>query len=221
MLPMRTYGVTKSLTLGVIMASTLTIYASPRDNGVYVGLNTSVIQFSADYFEETSDISANGTLLNETETVYRNGDVGSEEIKLGYKHWNKNRVEIFRRSSEIEVGFINAPRITSKAVGINYEWGLASLASANKKVLPFISLGVASGRAKTKSTQLKIKNADVLELEASFGVHYQLSKHFDTTLGLQHKQTILLDDAPPNSSNVFTAGDIDSTSINVGISYHF
>ena len=60
-----------------------------------------------------------------------------------------------------------------------------------------------------------------MELEASIGIHYQLGKHFDTTFAIQHRASILLDDIPVNSTNIFTDGDIDSTSLNIGVSYHF
>lgn len=200
--------------------ATTNAIANPRDNGIYIGINSSFLEFSADYFETSADRSAQGSLLNKTTKVFRDGGVGSQEIKLGYKHFNKNRVEIFRRSSEISAG--NPEEIiTSNTVGVNYEWGLASLASANKKVLPFISIGASSGTAKSSSNRLKLKEADAVELEAAIGIHYQLSKHFDTTLGIQHRKSVFLTDTPVDSTNLFTDGDIDSTSLNIGVSYHF
>lgn len=210
----------KLLVLLATSSATTNVLASPRDNGFYVGLNSSFLEFSADYFETSADRTSSSGHINQTTKVFRDGGVGSEEFKLGYKHFNKNRVEIFRRRSEITVGNPEE-EITSNTVGVNYEWGLASLASVNKKMLPFISLGAASGTAKINSDTIKLKEADAVELEASIGIHYQLGKHFDTTFAIQHRASILLDDIPVNSTNIFTDGDIDSTSLNIGVSYHF
>jgi hypothetical protein len=196
------------------------VTASPADNGFYIDADTSAVHFSADYFETTADINNDKKHLNENTKSYRNGDVGSQTIKFGYKHLNKNRVELFARKSTLNVGD-SEEKITDNTVGLKYEWGLASLRSANKKVLPFMSIGAAQGKAKTKSNKLKLKTADIVELEANIGIHYKLSKHFDTTLGVHHRMNLLLDDVAANSEAVFTSGDIDSTSINIGVGYHF
>ena len=195
-------------------------FALPSDNGFYIDADVSAVHFSADYFETTSDINNDGKQLNEETKSYRDGSVGSQTIKFGYKHLDKNRVEIFRRQTDFNIG-LSEGKITAKTIGVNYEWGLSSLRSANKKILPFITLGAATGRAKTNSDKLKIKTADIIELEAIIGIHYQLSQYFDTTLGLHHRKNVLLDDAPANTNAIFSSGDIKATSINIGVGYHF
>ena len=208
-----------SVLLSSLLLTTQT-FASQSDNGFYIGADTSVVHFSADYFEDTADLNNDRKEVNSEVTSFRDGSVGSQTLKVGYKHFNKNRVEVFARQSTYNVGE-SEEKIKSKTIGLNYEWGLASLRSVNKKVLPFISLGFASGTAKSTSKKLKLKSADALELEATIGLHYKIGKHFGTTLGLHHRKNLMTDIPPANSKKIFTAADIDATSLNVGVAYHF
>ena len=212
----------KSSLLIITAIFTASLQASPRENGFYVGLSTACCSGASDYFETTADINASGNHVNIKEKPYRNSTIWPLELKIGYKHYNNNRLELFRRNTDIDVDDGDKGTITSKVIGINYEWGFTSLSSKNKKFLPFASLGYGWGNASTRSNQLSLKRSDSHELDLAVGVHYQLGKHFDTTLGLYHRDIILLEDGTQrNVNHVFTDGDIAATTLNAGISYHF
>jgi len=206
-----------------ILLNVVTVSATPRDNGFYVGLSTSCCSSATNYIETTATINANGKHLNEKKRLHSDSSIWPLELKVGYKHLNNNRFEIFRRNTDIDLKYGDEGTITSKTIGVNYEWGLNSIASLNKKILPFISLGYGWGSATSSSKHIKLKKSDSKELDFALGVHYQLSKHFDTTLGVYHRKILLLekDNARRSISDVFTDGEVTATSINAGISYHF
>ncbi len=198
------------------------VYATPRDNGFYININTPCCRETTTYDETSSKgIGSNGTRINETVKSHKNSVAEPVEVKIGYKHLNNNRIEVFRRNTDITLEDGKSGTIVSKTIGLNYELGVGSLASSNKKVMPFISVGVGWGDASSTSENVHLKTSDSLELDAGVGVHYQLGKHVDTTLGLFRRKITLTEKAGNNTDRVFTAGDITTTMINVGISYHF
>ena len=137
------------------------------------------------------------------------GDSGSEgitnkpalTIKIGYQHLKKNRISFYARNNDFYKGY----GTISNTFGINYEFGIPLLSASSNKVLPYISIGMGKGINRT---------AD--EVEASFGVHYKINKHFDTTFGFQHKLITF-------SSSDFLSyhEDITTKAIDVGVTYHF
>jgi len=195
------------------------VYATPRDNGFYVNINTPCCRGTTTYYETSSaGYDSNGTRINETVKSHENSVAEPIEVKIGYKHLNNNRIEVFRRNTDIILEDGKNGTIVSKTVGLNYELGINSLASSNKKVMPFVSVGVGWGDASSKSEHVHLKTSDSLELDAGVGVHYQLGKHVDTTLGLFRRKITLTGN---NTERLFTDGNITTTMINVGISYHF
>ncbi len=211
----------------IIIFSTLLIVATanaaPRDNGFYIGLSTSCCSAATNYIETTADINPTGNHFDKEKSLHSSSSIWPLEIKAGFKHFNNNRLEVFRRNTDIDLKNGDEGTITSKTLGINYEWGISSLASSNKKVLPFISLGYGWGNATSTSTKIKLSKSDSIELDFALGIHYQLSKHFDTTLGVYHRKILLLEKEGTRrmDTNVFTDGEVSATTINAGISYHF
>lgn len=198
------------------------VYAMPRDNGFYVNINTPCCRGTTTYDETSSEgVDSNGTHINKTVKPYKNSIAEPVEVKIGYKHFNNNRIEVFRRNTDIVLDDGKSGTIVSKTVGLNYEWGVSSLASSNKKVMPFVAVGVGWGEASSSSEHVHLKASDSFELDAGIGVHYQLGKHVDTSLGLFRRKITLTKKGGNNTDRVFTDGDITTTLINVGIGYHF
>ncbi len=208
------------VTINSVLATS--VYATPRDNGFYININTPCCRGTTTYDETSSEgVSSNGTRINETVKSYKNSVAEPIEVKIGYKHFNNNRIEVFRRNTDIVLEDGKSGTIVSKTIGLNYEWGINSLASSNKKMMPFVSVGVGWGDSSSKSENVQLKTSDSLELDAGVGIHYQFGNHVDTTLGLFRRKITLTESAGNNSDRVFTDGDITTTMLNVGISYHF
>jgi len=198
----------------LIAISVATAYANPRDDGFYTGISAGVIKLGGDSYEETS--ISTGT---SNTTTYKDVESSSLTLKIGYQHFKNNRVEIYRRRNDIDT---DSGKVSSDTVGINYEWGFSSLtAPNNKKLLPYISFGYGKGSASTNSTRLKLVSTDASEVELGLGVHYQIGRHLDTTIGYYHRSTSLDDNHIPTASNNFFDANATTNSIEAGVSYHF
>ena len=122
-------------------------------------------------------------------------------IKIGYQHLKKNRIEFYARNNDFHKSYGLG---TPNTFGINYEFGIPLFSDYSNKVLPYISIGMGKGS----------NNAE--EVAASFGVHYKLNKHFDTTFGYQYKLITY-----SFSDDVSYLDEMTTKTIEVGVTYHF
>ena len=58
-------------------------------------------------------------------------------IKVGYQHFDRNRVKLYFKGHQIEE---KEGDFNTKSVGLHYKWSFTSLAS--KKLMPYVSLGL-------------------------------------------------------------------------------
>ena len=197
---MKKYQLLNKITL-IALLSTL---SHANSDGFYMGADFTLASFG--------DQSLKITNNDKSTTNYKNIDTSHGAIKVGYQHFDGNRVEIYYKNNTIDT---KAGDITSETVGINYEWALSSLAS--ETITPYILVGLGGGEATSKKIKA-IDGAEVGEGSLGVGIHYQYNENLDFQLGYLVTGTGFdkFDD-----KNVDETSNIDQDKIILGLSYKF
>jgi len=170
---MKIYKYSKSIILLALMAS----YAQANSNGVYVGLDASLITLGED--------SMNVEKKDKSRETYHEISGSSYNLKVGYQHFDGNRVELYYRHHELDA---KEGDFSTESIGLNYEWGFSSLAS--EKWMPYVAVGFGAGEV--SSSKLKsIDNSDMAEATLGFGVRYQFTKNIDGQVGYKYTSTVI------------------------------
>jgi len=197
---MKKYTVLQTLTLMALL-STLSL---ANENGFYVGIDTTIANFGDQFLKVT----------NKDKSIKTYKDIESVhcDLKIGYQHYDGNRVELYYRNNQIDT---KAGDITTETFGINYEWAFSSLSS--QAVTPYLLIGIGGGKASSKKIKA-IDNAEAGEGSLGIGIHYQYNQNVDLQLGYTATSTGF--DNFDNKT-VDETSTIDQDKVVLGISYKF
>ncbi|MDQ7047243.1 MAG: outer membrane beta-barrel protein [Sulfurovum sp.] len=198
----------KTILLGSLVTCTY-LSANLNDDGWYVGIDAGFINIG----DDTIDITTYDSDGNKKNTQhYKDTTSLSYRFKIGYQHFNKNRIELLFKNEKIKT---NVENVTINGFGINYEWGLTCLESGN--ILPYTLIGFDFGRAKFKKLDISNKTVDTFGLNFGLGIRYKINENFDTNIGYLHSNTAFGDFK--NDKGDITA--ISQDKVNLGITYKF
>ena len=195
----------------VILTLTTSNYLSAEtsSNGFYIGLDTAFINMGKD----TIDITTYDSDENQkSKKIYRDVTSINYGFKVGYQHFDKNRVEILINDKKINT---DVGDITATTVGLNYEWGFTSFSSGN--VLPYFLVGVDAGEAKFNDFELADKTVDTFGLNLGLGIRYHVNENIDAKIGYIHSSTAFGDFEDDKGD--ITA--INQDKVDFGITYKF
>jgi len=165
------------LTNTIILLTLLSTLSQANSDGIYIGVGSSIM--------DVGDDSLKVENKDKTKSTYHDISGPFHSIKVGYQHFDKNRVELYFRGHQMEA---KEGDFNTKSVGINYEWGFTSLAS--EKLMPYVSLGLGAGEI--SSSDLKaIDKADMGEIIFGIGVRYQITENIDAQLAYNHTGMII------------------------------
>ena len=100
----------------------------------------------------------------------------------------------------------------------NYEFGFASLSSGSK-LLPYLSLGVGSGKASSDKLK-KVDDTNVIEFDMGLGIHYQVNENIYAMFAYGHDM-IIFDDVKDSTNANYEISNTATNTLKVGVSYHF
>jgi opacity protein-like surface antigen len=197
---MKQYKLLQTLTLTALF-STFTL---ANDNGFYIGVDTSIISFGDQSLKITNE--------DKSTKNYKDIESCHGDIKVGYQHFDGNRVELYYRHNELDT---KAGDITTQTYGINYEWAFSSLSS--ETITPYLLIGFGGGEA-SSSKITAVDNAETGEGSFGLGIHYQYNKNVDFQIGYTATSTGFdgFDDEEIDKTST-----IDQDKIMVGLSYKF
>jgi len=187
-----------------ILIALLGTLSHANSDGFYIGAETTIAGFG--------DESLKVTNKDKTTTTYKDIEYGHCNIKVGYQHFQGNRVEFYYRYNNLDP---KVGDITTKTFGINYEWALSSLST--EKVVPYILIGFGGGKASSSKVK-SIDKAEVGEGNLGFGVRYQFNQNIDMQVGYKHTATGF--DKFDNDTTDKTS-TIDQNSMMLGVAYKF
>jgi hypothetical protein len=96
------------LTNTIILLSLLTTLSHSNSDGIYIGVGSSIIDIGDDSMKvENKDKS---------KSTYHNISGPFHSIKVGYQHFDKNRVELYFRGHKLEA---KEGDFDTKSIGIN------------------------------------------------------------------------------------------------------
>ncbi len=159
--------------------NTLSLSASDSSDGFYIGMDTAFINIGDDTLDITT-YDSDGNKKSKKE--YKDVTSISYGFKVGYQHFDKNRVEISIKDSKIST---NVGDIKARTIGINYEWGFTSFESVN--VLPYLCVGFDGGRAEFSKFKFKDKKVDMISANLGFGIRYRVNQNVDAKIGYLHR----------------------------------
>ena len=171
--------VLKLVTILGLGISTLPLSASDSSDGFYVGMDTAFINIGDDTLDITTYDSDGNKKSKES---FKDVTSISYGFKVGYQHFDKNRVEISVKENKINT---NAGDIKTSTIGINYEWGFTSFESSN--VLPYLSIGLDGGRAELSKFHFKDKKVDMISANLGLGIRYCINQNVDAKIGYLHR----------------------------------
>ena len=159
--------------------STLSLSASDSSNGFYVGMDTAFINIGDDTLDITT-YDSDGNKKSKKE--YKDVTSISYGFKVGYQHFDQNRIELSMKDSKIST---NVGDIKARTIGINYEWGFTSFESGN--VLPYLSVGFDGGGAELSKFKFKDKKTDMFSANLGLGIRYSVNQNIDAKIGYLHR----------------------------------
>ncbi len=171
------------ITISTLLTSPLMASESCNTDGFYLGLDTAFINIGND----TVDIRVHDSDGNlKSKKTYKDVTSINYGFKVGYQHFNKNRVELILKNQKISTDVGN---MTGAMIGINYEWAFTSWESGN--ILPYISGGFYGGKAKFKKFDLAIndKEVDAFGVNLGLGMRYHINENIDAKIGYLHSST--------------------------------
>jgi len=205
----------KNIVLKTILVASLTTMMQANENcydsGVYIGVSGGFLNFGGDSLVVETVKAGKST----NKVTYQDVDNTPTEFKVGYQHYTGNRVEIYAKNNEIDT---DGGDIDVRTFGINYEFGFASISSGSK-LLPYLSLGVGSGKASSDKLK-KVDDTDVIEFNMGLGIHYQVNENIYAMFGYAHNTIIFHDVKDSNDAN-FEISDTATNTLKFGVSYHF
>ena len=171
----------KSIAILGLIFNTLPLNATDNSNGLYIGLDAAFINIGDDTLEVgTYDSDGN----NKNTKKYKDATSLSYDFKIGYQHYDKNRIEFTIKDKKIKT---DTGDITANTLGINYELGFSSLESKN--VLPYVSVGLDVGRAELKNFEFSNKKVDTISAIFGLGIRYNINENVDAKIGYLHSST--------------------------------
>ena len=189
-----------------------TLYGSDferSDGSWFVGVNLGLTNFGGS-FEISDD--------ERTYKFHEDVDSNPFMLKAGYLQNHDNRLEFYYKKDNIDIN--GQELFSTSTVGIKSEWGISSL--SNNRLLPYFSLGFGVGAS---SSTLAILDGSVIELDIGLGIHYQVHKNIDATVGFFRRSILNFVSAVDNSSYYDNTSDYLSLAsvngIEIGVSYHF
>ena len=193
----------------VTLATSSYLLAESSSNGLYIGLDAAFINIG----DDTLDITTYDSNENQkSKKHYRDVTSINYGFKLGYQHFDKNRVEVVINDKKINT---DVGDITATTFGINYEWGFTSFSSGN--VLPYLLLGVDAGQAKFNNFKLADKTVDTFGVNLGLGIRYNINENVDAKIGYIHNSTAFGNFE--NDKGDITA--INQNKIDFGFTYKF
>lgn len=187
-----------------MLVTLITTVGQANDNGFYVGANAAFITLGDD--------SMNVEHKGKTQTTYHKISSLNYGVKIGYQHFEGNRVELYFRQNNLDS---KEGDISTQTMGINYEWAFSSFASEN--LLPYTSVGVGFGKA--SSSDLKdIDDVGVGEVTFGLGAHYQYAENVDFQVGYQYIKTGF---TGSDDKKIANDPEIGQNNIIVGMNYKF
>ncbi len=171
----------KSVAILGLIFNTLPLMASENSNGFYLGMDTSFINMGDDTLDITTyDSDGN----KKSKNSYKDVTSISYAFKIGYQHFDKNRVEISVKDNKISTDVGN---IMGTTFGINYEWGFTSFETEH--VLPYLLVGFDGGRADLSKFEFKDKKVDMVSANLGIGIRYNVNENVDAKIGYLHSST--------------------------------
>lgn len=128
-----------------------------------------------------------GTLAKGTAGIRGDDTADSPVIlKVGYQMENRNRVEGYFKKDIIGADSLSVDFDVS-TVGMNYQWGLSSLASGS--VIPYLRIGGGLGTA-------DVTGSDVVaaEIDLGAGLHVGLTDNLGLSAGVYRRSMALIDE---------------------------
>ena len=191
------------------LATTSYLSAETNSNGFYIGVDAAFINIGKD----TLDITVYDSNENQkSKKQYRDVTSINYGFKVGYQHFDKNRVEILINDKKINT---DVGDITAITLGANYEWGFTSFSSEN--VLPYLLVGVDAGQAKFNNFELADKEVDTFGINFGLGIRYHVNENIDAKIGYIHSSTAFGDFEDDKGD--ITA--INQDKVDFGITYKF
>jgi len=188
----------------LIFLALLTTLSHANSDGFYVGTDASIMLFGDDDLEITYK---DGTKKNHK-------DINSfhYNMKIGYQHFNNNRLEFYYRKNKLDN---SKEEIKTKTFGINYEWAFSSLAT--ETIIPYALIGIGGGEVSSSNIKA-LDNAEVGEANLGVGIHYQFNENMDFQVGYTFTSTGF-----DNFDNKTTdeTSTIDQNKVVVGVAYKF
>jgi len=175
----------KSVAILGLIFNTFPLNASDNSNGFYMGVDTAFINIGDDTLDITTyDSDGN----KKSKKQYKDVTSISYGLKIGYQHFDKNRIELSVKDTKISTNVGNIKGVT---IGINYEWGFTSLETEH--VLPYLSIGSDGGRAELSKFKFKDKKSDMASTNFGVGIRYNVNKNVDAKIGYLHSNTVFGD----------------------------
>jgi len=188
----------------VILMALLSTVAHANSNGFYIGADTTIVNFGKEDLTITNK--------DKSEKKYKDIDASHCNIKVGYQHFDKNRIEFYYRNNQLDS---KGGNIETKTFGINYEWAFSSLAT--ETITPYLLIGIGGGEATSKK-RTEVDKAEVGEGNLGVGIHYQVTPNTDIQLGYTITSTGF--DNFDNDTTDKTS-TIDQNKIILGVAYKF
>ena len=171
----------KSVAILGLILNTYSLNATDNSNGFYIGVDTAFINMGDDTLDITT-YDSDGD--KKSKKHYKDVTSISYGLKVGYQHFDKNRVEVSVKDNKISTDVGNIRGVT---IGINYEWGFTSFETEN--ILPYLSIGFDGGRAELSKFKFKDKKSDMVSANLGVGIRYKVNKNVDAKIGYLHKST--------------------------------
>jgi len=173
-------------------------------NAWYVGTYSSITNLASE--EMTIENK------NKSKSKYHDIKGSSHSIKVGYRHFDGNRVELYYKGNEFKG---DEGKFSTESLGVNYEWGFTSLSS--KKLLPYLSLGFGVGEV-TSSNIKAIDKSDIGEIIFGIGLHYTVNEDIVVQVGYNRTGTIVDNFYDEATDDISAVGQ---DNIMLGLSYVF
>jgi len=202
----------KNILLAGLLVTTIMSHIEAKEeptngsDGFYIGTTLGFLNFGGD----SLNVTTINTTKKNTETTYKDVTGSPIILKIGYQHFNQNRLEIYVNYNKIDA---TGGSLDIDTYGVNYEWGFPSFTEGSS-LTPYIMLG--GGRGKSDSSTLKkLDNTDVVELTTGLGVHYAFNQSIDANIGYSHR-TLVFD-----NQKTLNISDTSLNIIEAGVTYHF
>jgi len=199
------------LLLSTLYGSNVDSNMERSDGGWYVGLNLGLTNFGGSLERSDGD-----------KTYKFNEDVDSRPfmLKAGYLQSNDNRLEFYYKKDNMDIKGHEV--FSSSTIGIKSEWGISSL--SQNRLLPYFTLGFGVGTS--SSSQAIYDDGIVLELDIGLGIHYQVHKNIDATIGLFRRSMMNIVSGVDTGSYYYEDSEDYSSlasvnGIEIGVSYYF